>query len=49
LCHLSKENNSPECALSTIEKKIAHQRFNLWTNCTLIALPRTTPTEVFII
>ena len=49
LCHLSKENNSPECALSTIDKKIAHQRFNLWTNCTLIALPRTTPTEVFII
>jgi phosphoribosyl 1,2-cyclic phosphodiesterase len=49
LCHLSKENNTPECAVSTIEQKIAHKRFNLWNNCALIALPRTTPTEVFSI
>ncbi|MBP6230158.1 MAG: MBL fold metallo-hydrolase [Paludibacteraceae bacterium] len=49
LCHLSKENNTPERAIETIEQKIGNKRYNLWTNCALIALPRTTPTEVFSI
>jgi phosphoribosyl 1,2-cyclic phosphodiesterase len=40
LCHLSKENNTPECAFETISKVIGK-------NTEVIVLPRTISTELF--
>jgi phosphoribosyl 1,2-cyclic phosphodiesterase len=40
LCHLSKENNTPECALQTVSEVIGNKT-------EIIVLPRTVPTELF--
>ncbi len=47
LCHLSKENNTPARAIETLENKIGSKRFNLWNQCALIALPRSSATDIY--
>lgn len=45
LCHLSKENNTPETAFATVDEALREKGIRLEV---LKALPRTTPSELFI-
>lgn len=45
LCHLSKENNMPELAYQTVNEKFKQNGINI----NLYVLPRTAPTDIFVL
>lgn len=49
LCHLSKENNTPDLAYNTIAKKLIDKGVKIGDRVQLTVLPRTTSTEVFLL
>ena len=48
LCHLSKDNNSPELAYETVAKKLDEKGISIGRDVQLIALRRNTPSELYI-
>ena len=48
LCHLSKENNSPEMAFNTIQKHFNSKEIIVGTHVHVKVLDRLTPSELFI-
>jgi phosphoribosyl 1,2-cyclic phosphodiesterase len=49
LCHLSKENNHPELACKTVEMALGQYGIRIGADVNLIALKRTTPSEMFFL
>jgi len=49
LCHLSKENNHPELAYKTVEMAMQQYGIRIGKDVNLVALKRTTPSEMFIL
>jgi len=49
LCHLSKDNNHPELAYKTVEIAMQQYGIRIGKDVNLIALKRTTPSEMFIL
>jgi Metal-dependent hydrolases of the beta-lactamase superfamily I len=49
LCHLSKENNTSELAYKTVAAKLAQSKIYVGKDVNLYALPRTSPTDVFVL
>ena len=47
LCHLSKENNTPEAAIQAVKTKLEENNIEVNLHCQLMALPRTSPTCLF--
>jgi len=47
LCHLSKDNNHPELAYKTIDIRLFREGIRVGKDVNLIALKRTTPSEIF--
>ena len=48
LCHLSKENNSPEMAFNTIEKHLKSKEIIVGTHAHVKVLERLTPSDLYI-
>jgi len=48
LCHLSRENNLPEVAYTTIQNFLGEKQIIVGTHVQLITLDRMTPSELFI-
>jgi phosphoribosyl 1,2-cyclic phosphodiesterase len=48
LCHLSKENNRPELAYSTVKSHLEKNRVKVGSDLKLITLDRFSPTELYI-
>lgn len=48
LCHLSKDNNTPELAYDKVAQRLFDRGVEIGTNVQLHVLPRTSPTELFI-
>jgi len=48
LCHLSKENNSPEMAFNTIHKHLTSIEIIVGTHVQLKVLERSTPSELYV-
>jgi len=49
LCHLSKENNHPQLACKTVEMAMQQYGIRIGKDVNLVALKRTTPSEMFIL
>jgi len=49
LCHLSKDNNHPELAYKTVEVAMQQYGIRIGKDVNLVALKRTTPSEMFIL
>jgi len=49
LCHLSKDNNHPELAYKTVEIAMQQYGIRIGKDVNLVALKRTTPSEIFIL
>jgi len=49
LCHLSKDNNHPELACKTVEVAMRQYGIRIGKDVNLVALKRTTPSEMFIL
>jgi len=49
LCHLSRENNHPDLACSTVEAAMQQYGISIGRDVNLVALKRTTPSEMFIL
>ena len=49
LCHLSKDNNHPDLACKTVEMAMKQYGIRIGKDVNLIALKRTTPSEMFIL
>jgi len=49
LCHLSKDNNHPELACKTVEIAMQQYGIRIGKDVNLMALKRTTPSEMFIL
>ena len=49
LCHLSKDNNHPELARKTVEMAMQQYGIRVGKDVNLVALKRTTPSEMFIL
>lgn len=49
LCHLSKENNSPERALDTVKAKLADKEVIVGDKVDLVALDRMIPSKLYIL
>lgn len=49
LCHLSKDNNHPELAYKTVEMAMQQYGIRVGKDVNLVALKRTTPSEMFIL
>ena len=49
LCHLSKDNNHPELAYKTVEIAMQQYGIRIGKDVNLVALKRTTPSEMFIL
>jgi phosphoribosyl 1,2-cyclic phosphodiesterase len=49
LCHLSKENNHPELAYKTVEMAMGQYGIRIGKDVNLIALKRTTPSELYLL
>ena len=49
LCHLSKDNNHPELAYKTVEAAMQQYGIRVGKDVNLVALKRTTPSEMFIL
>ena len=49
LCHLSKENNHPELAYKTVEMAMQQYGIRIGKDVNLVALKRTTPSEMYIL
>jgi phosphoribosyl 1,2-cyclic phosphodiesterase len=49
LCHLSKDNNHPELACKTVEMAMQQYGIRIGKDVNLIALKRTTPSEMYIL
>jgi len=47
LCHLSKDNNHPELAYKTVDIRLFQEGIRVGKDVNLIALKRTTPSEIF--
>lgn len=47
LCHLSRDNNHPELAYKTIDIRLFREGIRVGKDVTLIALKRTTPSDIF--
>jgi phosphoribosyl 1,2-cyclic phosphodiesterase len=47
LCHLSKDNNSPQTAYETVKNALEKNNIIVGENVELVTLPRTTPTMLF--
>lgn len=47
LCHLSKDNNHPELAYKTVDIRLFQEGIRVGKDVNLIALKRTTPSDVF--
>lgn len=48
LCHLSKENNTPELAVETISSKMREKNILVGEDVQLVALARTTPSVLYV-
>ena len=48
LCHLSRENNLPEVAYTTVQNYLEEKQIIVGTDIQLITLDRMTPSELFI-
>lgn len=48
LCHLSKDNNLPDLAYETVKEKLLENGIRVGDHLSLMPLPRTTPTKLFI-
>jgi phosphoribosyl 1,2-cyclic phosphodiesterase len=49
LCHLSKDNNHPQLAYKTVEMAMQQYGIRIGKDVNLVALKRTTPSEMFIL
>ena len=49
LCHLSKDNNHPELAFKTVEMAMQQYGIRIGKDVNLVALKRTTPSEMFVL
>jgi phosphoribosyl 1,2-cyclic phosphodiesterase len=49
LCHLSKDNNHPELAYKTVEMAMQQYGIRIGKDVNLVALKRTTPSQMFIL
>ena len=49
LCHLSKDNNHPQLAYKTVEMAMQQYGIRIGKDVNLVALKRTTPSELFIL
>ena len=49
LCHLSRDNNHPELAYKTVEMAMQQYGIRIGKDVNLVALKRTTPSEMFIL
>lgn len=49
LCHLSKENNMPELAYTTIQNYLEDKQIVVGTHVQLITLDRLTPSELYVL
>ena len=49
LCHLSKENNSPETAFLTVERTFNQHGIRIGSDVAVTALQRTSPSELFLL
>lgn len=49
LCHLSKQNNTPEIAYNTVKKALSEKGVSINTDVKLDVLPRTSSSECFIL
>jgi len=49
LCHLSRDNNHPELAYKTVELAMRQYGIRIGKDVNLVALKRTTPSEMFIL
>lgn len=49
LCHLSKENNHPDIAYTTVKRYLENKNIKVGVDLQLIILERFTPTELFIL
>ena len=49
LCHLSKDNNHPDLAYKTVEMAMQQYGIRVGKDVNLVALKRTTPSEMFIL
>jgi phosphoribosyl 1,2-cyclic phosphodiesterase len=49
LCHLSKENNRPDLAFSTVESKLTERGVKVGEDVKLITLERFTPTPLYLL
>jgi len=47
LCHLSRDNNHPELAYKTVDIRLFEEGIRVGKDVTLVALKRTTPSEVY--
>ena len=48
LCHLSRENNLPEVAFTTIENHLLKKNIKVGVDVQMITLERFTPSELYI-
>lgn len=48
LCHLSRDNNHPELAYKTVDIRLFEEGIRVGKDVTLVALKRTTPSEVYV-
>lgn len=48
LCHLSKQNNTPEIAFETVKNALEQKGINVGTDVHLVALPRTSSSEFYV-
>jgi phosphoribosyl 1,2-cyclic phosphodiesterase len=49
LCHLSKDNNHPDLACKTVEMAMGQYGIRIGKDVNLVALKRTTPSELYIL
>ena len=47
LCHLSRDNNHPELAFKTVDIRLFQEGIRVGKDLMLVALKRTTPSEIF--
>ncbi|MDR3339233.1 MAG: MBL fold metallo-hydrolase [Candidatus Symbiothrix sp.] len=49
LCHLSKDNNHPDLAYKTVEMAMGQYGIRIGKDVNLVALKRTTPSELYVL
>ena len=48
LCHLSRENNFPELAYTTVQNHLENRQVEVGVHLELVTLDRLTPSELYL-